>query len=166
MNREDFIKRLISFGSQKAKENGYTEVLRGEDREKGIWGEEFTAFLEKEVGGDCSSTIKWYNPDNGEKDCVEFYFRFNSPCILHRWHCDGYECLVSFEFTNRKLVKTGETYQEDGFFHLKGEQITKFVEDKWRISQIMSWSFDMEEVAKVFEDWKRNLLDLIKDANN
>lgn len=165
MNREDFIKRLITFGSQRAKEIGYTEVLRGEDRQKGVWGENFTKFLEKEAGGDCSSTIKWYNPDK-EKDCIEFYFRFNSPCILRRWYSDGYECLVCFDFTNKKLVNTGETYQEDGYLHKKGEQITEFVEDRWRLSQVMSWNFDKEEVAKVFEEWKRELLDLIKEANN
>ena len=163
MNRETFIKKLILFVSQKAKEIGYTEMLRGEDRQKGIWGEELTAFLEKETGGDCSSTIKWYNPDI--KGCIKFYFRFNSPCISRWWYCDGYECLVDFEFTNKKLVETGSTYQEDGYLHKKGEPIKDFVEDKWRILQIMSWNFDKDEVVDTFEEWKKELLDLLNETN-
>lgn len=165
MTREDFLKKLIDFSSQKAKELGYNEIDRRENRQKGIWDPAFTDFLEKLVGGDCASEIVWWSSD--KKFCyIEFRFRFENPCVAIKWDVDGYECLVEFQFSNRKLVETGEYYNEDSSLHKKGDPVKEFVEDKWRIAQVMMWNLTVKEVEDTFNKWKGEIMNLIEEANN
>lgn len=47
MNRQETIKTLQQIAADIAQEMGYTEMRVGEDRQKGIWGESFTRYLEE-----------------------------------------------------------------------------------------------------------------------
>lgn len=51
MNRQDTIKTLQQIAAEIAQEMGYTEMRIGEDRQKGILGENFTRYLEETYGG-------------------------------------------------------------------------------------------------------------------
>lgn len=57
MNRQETIKTLQQIAADIAQEMGYTEMRVGEDRQKGIWGESFTRYLE-ETYGECTKEIK------------------------------------------------------------------------------------------------------------
>ena len=89
MNRQDTIKILQQIAAEIAQEMGYTEMKIGEDRQKGIWGESFTRYLE-ETYGECTKAIRWFKPDAPKDlafgDNIEFSFRFSYPqvCIDHR----------------------------------------------------------------------------------
>ena len=93
MNRDQAIKTLQLIGAEIAKEMGYTEMVIGEDRQKGIWGENFTRFLEEKYG-DCTKVIKWFKEnkpvDLNYGDNIEFSFRVSSPQLIidHR-NVDG-----------------------------------------------------------------------------
>ena len=47
MNRQETIKTLQQIAAEIAQEMGYTEMRVGEDRQKGVWGEGFTRYLEE-----------------------------------------------------------------------------------------------------------------------
>lgn len=81
MNRDETIKMLRDIGETIAKKYGYTDLLIGEDRQKGIWGERLTAHLEEKYG-ECTQEIKWVDPENNE-NYVQFRFRFANPVISH-----------------------------------------------------------------------------------
>lgn len=82
IGRENCIKKMQKIGAEVAKELGYTEMQVGEDRQKGLWGENLTAYLEKKYG-ECTENIRWYAPEKPE-DYVEFDFRFSDPRITIR----------------------------------------------------------------------------------
>ena len=92
MNRQETIKTLQQIAADIAQEMGYTEMRVGEDRQKGIWGESFTRYLE-ETYGECTKEIKWFKPDAPEDlafgDNIEFSFRFSDPQVCidpeNRW---------------------------------------------------------------------------------
>ena len=46
MDRKETIKTLQNIGAKLAEEYGYYNVIIGEDRQKGFWGEKFTEYLE------------------------------------------------------------------------------------------------------------------------
>lgn len=108
-SREQAIKTLQLIGAEIAKEMGYTEMVIGENRQKGVWGEEFTRFLETEYG-ECTKEIKWFKENKPEElnygDNIEFSFRFADPkLIIDRRKVDG--SLASIElgdFSNRAYV--------------------------------------------------------------
>jgi hypothetical protein len=62
MDRNDTIARLQKIGAEIAQEMGYLEMVVGEDRSQGIWGERLTDYLEKKYGN-CSLEIKWFKKD-------------------------------------------------------------------------------------------------------
>lgn len=91
--RAEFITEVREFAERLAREYKCDEVTVDEDRQKGIWGEGMTAWLEDRCGGDCSTNVKWSGGEvkvigKGEKwECerperqVEMRFRFDSPCV-------------------------------------------------------------------------------------
>lgn len=79
MNREETIQILQKAAEELARKHGYTNLQIGEDRQKGIWGERLTEYLEKTYG-ECTKEIKWCDPDNSN-NYVEFRFRFSDPVI-------------------------------------------------------------------------------------
>lgn len=92
MNRQDVIKELIALTSKLAQEYNCPEYQCGEDRQKGIWGEDFTKYLENTYG-ECTKEFKFtseekfmyrgYKTEDISKPvcCVRFRYRFASPCI-------------------------------------------------------------------------------------
>lgn len=109
MNRQDTIKTLQQIAAEIAQEMGYTEMRVGEDRQKGIWGEGFTRYLE-ETYGECTKEIRWFKPDAPKDlafgDNIEFSFRFSNPqiCIDHL-KTDGTLANVEFSDWNNKLYQ-------------------------------------------------------------
>ena len=79
MTREETIQVLQKAAEHLAREHGYTDIEIGEDRQKGIWGENFTKYLEEKFGS-CTQEIKWRDPEN-RNNYVEFRFRFSDPVI-------------------------------------------------------------------------------------
>lgn len=107
MNRMEAIKTLQQMAASIAYNMGYTEMYIGEERQKGIWGENFTKFLEEKYG-ECTKTIKWFKPefpvDMSYGNNIEFSFRFSNPqiCIDNRV-LDGSLANVEFSDFNTKL---------------------------------------------------------------
>lgn len=77
--RSQVIKDLQTYASQLAEHYGFTEMEIGEDRQKGVWGEGFTSFLEKKYG-ECTKEVRWMDK-NDPGNYVEFRFRFQNPCV-------------------------------------------------------------------------------------
>ena len=79
MTREELIREMQGAAARIAKKYGLNEVKIGEDRQKGIWGEGLTKFLE-ERDGQCTRTITWTNGRDRYPE-VMFDFRFSTPRI-------------------------------------------------------------------------------------
>ena len=79
MTREELIRAMQGAAARVAKKYGLTCMVVGEDRQKGIWGEGFTRFLE-ERDGQCTATITWTDGQNNYPK-VMFDFRFSTPRI-------------------------------------------------------------------------------------
>ena len=89
--RAEFIAKVRMFAETLAREYRCDEVEADEDRQKGIWGEGMTAWLEKRCGGDCSTNVKWtggerkkvseHDKEPRPERQVELRFRFDSPCV-------------------------------------------------------------------------------------
>lgn len=149
MNREQAIKTLKSICSKMAEKYGYTEMVIGEDRQKGIWGTEFTKFLEMSEGGDCSTEIKWMKP-GGEYGYVEFRFRFANPVIAIKFRdSDQKETLASLEFTTKRYVPDGVWKEDRWGIYKKGDTRFKSVEIPCELTEVMMWNL---KVAKPYLD--------------
>lgn len=150
ISRDDFIKSLKSFMIKKAEELNLTVFEQGEDRQKGVWGEKFTEFLEKQVGGDCATTII-IRDENDRRRYLEFRFIFSNPCIAYNWYEGNSQCMVSFEFSNTEYVDSDEVYENDGMFHKKGDKIKKEITVDWKIIQVML--FGAKYSDPVYRKW-------------
>lgn len=128
MNRQDTIKTLQQIAAEIAQEMGYTEMRVGEDRQKGIWGEGFTRYLE-ETYGECTKEIRWFKPDAPKDlafgDNIEFSFRISNPqiCIDH-WETDGTLANVEFSDWNNKLYQEYEK-EKSSMEEQLGRELTK-----------------------------------------
>lgn len=128
MNRQDTIKTLQQIAAEIAQEMGYTEMRVGEDRQKGIWGEGFTRYLE-ETYVECTKEIRWFKPDAPKDlafgDNIEFSFRFSKPqiCIDHR-ETDGALANVEFSDWNNKLYQEYEK-EKSSMEEQLGRELTK-----------------------------------------
>ena len=92
MKREEVIKSLINLTANLAQEYNCTEYQCGEDRQKGIWGEEFTQYLEHTYG-ECTKEFTFssedkfiyrgYQKEDSSKPVrrIRFRYRFANPCI-------------------------------------------------------------------------------------
>lgn len=118
MNRDETITGLKELGAKLAAGYKFQHINKGEDRQKGIWGEALTEQLEKEHGP-CTEEIKWFG-DNPEEAYVKFDFRFSDPRLSVR--LPG-EVFASLELSDYVY----ETKQHDGNF---------------RISEVMAWKED------------------------
>lgn len=128
MNRQDTIKTLQQIAAEIAQEMGYTEMRVGEDRQKGIWGEGFTRYLE-ETYGECTKEIRWFKHDAPKDlafgDNIEFSFRISNPqiCIDHR-ETDGTLANVEFSDWNNKLYQEYEK-EKSSMEEQLGRELTK-----------------------------------------
>lgn len=77
MTREELIKEMRLAGSRIAKKYGLDTMKVGEDRQKGIWGEGLTQYLENKEGP-CDMFVNWTNGVD-KYPCVDFDFRFATP---------------------------------------------------------------------------------------
>ena len=135
-NRSAFIEMLINYATNKANELGYDEVIIGEDRQKGFWGEGFTKYLEK-THGECTKEIEWRKD---KETYIWFRFRFESPCLAFHWEDDAQQgYMIEFEFSDTILISTDRRYDKDGFIHKKGEVIKEFKEAPWYIAEVHLW---------------------------
>ena len=128
MNRQETIKTLQQIAAEIAQEMGYTEMRVGEDRQKGVWGEGFTRYLE-ETYVECTKEIRWFKPDAPKDlafgDNIEFSFRFSKPqiCIDHR-ETDGALANVEFSDWNNKLYQEYEK-EKSSMEEQLGRELTK-----------------------------------------
>jgi len=107
MNRQESIKTLQTIVNRIAQKYGYTEMVAGQDKQKGIWDEAFTNFLEEKYG-DCSTEIKWFKPGD-DYSYVEFRFRFSNPVIAIKFRDDQKrETLASLEFSDHRYIDKTE----------------------------------------------------------
>lgn len=109
MDRNEFVGKVKAFAAALAEEHGCDRLTEGEDRQKGVWGEEATAYLERKVGGDCASTLRYEGGEYDEEtryhkpapECrVTFRFRFSDPCVTV-WLDHG-RTMAELEFTDWK----------------------------------------------------------------
>lgn len=115
MERDEFVKAIQELGAKFAEWFGCDVMSIGEDRQKGIWGETMTRFLEEKHGA-CTEEIKWTkeNEQEGYQTEVEFRFRFANPCLSIRVNTPQKEVLGSLEFSNWNK----ETQNHDGEYKL------------------------------------------------
>lgn len=156
-DRNEAIRVIQTIASQMARKYGYTDMLKGKDRQKGIWGEEFTKFLEKEEKGDCSTVIRWLKPGNTE-DYMEFRYRFSNPVIALRFHSNGAECLASLEFSGHRYVNNGKVYGEDDLLGRKGQPVYEKTEVPWHLCELILFNpTESRQYADEMEAmWKRH----------
>lgn len=111
MNRKETIARLLMMGAEIAEQMGYTQMEIGEDREKGIWGEGFTEFLEKKYG-ECTKIVRWVRKEKQDftyGDMVQFSFRFSNPQLMidHR-KVDGSMAKIELDDFNHEIYQQYE----------------------------------------------------------
>ena len=125
--RAEFIAKVRRFAEHLAREYGCDRVTVDKDRQKGIWGEGVTAWLEERCGGDCSTNIKWnggevkvfdegksYECERPERQ-VELRFRFDSPCVCV--FLDHRKTLAELQFSDSMENDDGE-FEHTGNFVL------------------------------------------------
>lgn len=142
MNREQAIKTLKTIAAKMAKKYGYTEMTIGKDTQKGIWGSEFTKFLEKESGGDCSTEITWRKPGD-EYGYVEFCFRFANPVIAIKFlDKNQRETLANLEFSTKMRYIPDGVYKEEDILgiHKVGDTKFKAFEGPCELTVVMMWN--------------------------
>lgn len=122
-DRKAVIKTLQSVANALAERYGFSTMEVGEDRDKGIWGEKFTEYLE-ERHGECTEKIHWYKDEESKRDAyVEFRFRFASPLIsVHIKGEQNVEIMGNVEFSNYNYE-------------------TKEYDTDFRISECMAWGW-------------------------
>lgn len=146
--RSQVIKDLQTYASQLAEHYGFTEMEIGEDRQKGVWGEGFTSFLEKKYG-ECTKEIHWRDknePDN----YVEFRFRFENPCVCIS--LDGRKTLAECE-VGCSYRKVDEKYERDNVYRPK--QFTAWGEGCLELAQKLKNDIEnitMNMTNKFFDD--------------
>lgn len=84
-SRELVIANMQTYANELAKGFGCDQVKEREDRQKGIWGESMTKFLEKEHG-QCTKEITYYCGEGRKRTEVQFRFRFANPVISLSLH--------------------------------------------------------------------------------
>jgi len=85
--RDELIKLMQLIANELASEFEFDEVNIGEDRQKGIWGEEFTYYLERTYG-ECTKDVTYKSSDKLGR--VNFRFRFVTPCISIKTYDDNH----------------------------------------------------------------------------
>lgn len=139
MNRQQAIRTLQIIAGNFAKRCGYTQMQVSEDRQKGIWGERLTRYLEEKYG-ECTADIKWFKPGN-DKDYVQFRFRFDNPVIsIHFRDETGRETLANLEFTCSRYVDTGKVYEKDEGYYKKGDTKYERVDVPCELNEVMLWN--------------------------
>lgn len=130
MTRDDVINELQQLCSELAKEFGFNEMVVGEDRQKGIWGEKLTEWLEAKYGS-CTKEIRWFS--NDQKSYVEFWFRFASPVLSIRLK-DGAFGSIQIDQKYNPQTKQYEgdfCYREGQIFEEKGVVLFCKLLDSW-----------------------------------
>lgn len=86
ISRDEVIARMKKVAADFAERLGYDILTAGEDRQKGIWGEALTYYLERHRGS-CTEELKWTS--DTKPGSVTFRFRFATPSISIRTYEDG-----------------------------------------------------------------------------
>lgn len=148
-HRTEFIAKVRRFGEHLAREYGCDRVTVDEDRQKGVWGEGMTKWLEERCGGDCSTNIKWdgggmktvgegrsYEREQPERQ-VELRFRFDSPCVSVK---------LDYRKTFAELQFSDSMENDDGKFEHTGHFI---------LHEVIAWGAHggMPLLEKMCEEW-------------
>lgn len=84
ITREVADRFINEIASELAKEYNCKNFFVGEDRQKGIWSEEFTKFLEAQHG-QCTEQIKFTGYNDDYIISVETRYKFSSPAVCIRF---------------------------------------------------------------------------------
>ena len=141
MNKElraEIIKRTQEIGNKLAINYRFTKVSTQEDRQKGIWGEATTEYLEEKYG-ECTTEIRWEHP-NFPNFYVEFDFRFADPRLAVHFG----NIMASVEISDFN----NETKEND---------------DNWKISEYQVWEEGGLEHAHLLTNKLNEMLDGVKE---
>lgn len=158
MKRKEAIKVLQGIACRMAEKYGFTEMTIGKDRQKGIWGEGFTEFLESQHG-DCSTVIRWTRPDKDGGEYVEFRYRFASPVICIKFWEGDRETMANLEFHDYLYKDMGEVYEEDTTFYEMGHPKLTRVDIPMELGEIMLWN------PKVARAYAQEMEEMWDEAN-
>ena len=148
--RAEFIAKVRRFAEHLASESEFDcgRVTVGEDRQKGIWGEGMTKWLEERCGGDCSTNITW---DGGDEKIVSKYdkkptpkrqvnlrFRFDSPCVAVE---------LDYRKTFAELQFSDSVKNDDGEFEHTGN---------FALHEVIAWGYHggMPLLEKLCGEWE------------
>ena len=167
MDREQAIKSLQIVGAEIAKDMGYTEMVIGEDRQKGVWREKFTRLLEAEYG-ECTSDIRWFKKNRPVNlnfgDNVEFKFRFENPKLLidHRKVDGSLASIELSDFSDKAYAAMNKELDT-----LKGDETDKKEEIRNKYKNLIhTGKFKISEIQVFMGDDGKGLeyLDMLRTA--
>ena len=170
MDRQTAIKKLQQIGAKIAEQMGYTEMVVGEDRCKGIWGETLTKHLEEKYG-ECTKEINWFKENKPEDlhygDNISFDFRFANPrlSIDHRKVDGSFASIELSDFSSREYTKYEKAKAALGENPSREEKSA--LEKEWE-ARYRTGNFKVKEI-QVFEgDDNRGMefLQILLDAWN
>ena len=156
MNRKETITMLQEVGSNLALKYGFTDMEIGEDRQKGIWGEKLTAYLEEQFG-ECTKEIKWRSPEN-PNNYVEFRFRFQDPVLALNTFDRGEvkSNLASLEYSDHDADWTHYDELRRKSWDKEDVEPYHFVDyvhtDKYRLSEMQVWGDKGLNYVKEIQD--------------
>ena len=142
---------MLDAGAELARRHGCLHVFDEVDRQKGVWGEHLTRWLEAEYGA-CTEGRVWSSSEAGKGGtsegwadrCVELRWRFASPC-LSVW-VDGRRTFAEVQLTN---MGDGNLADYDG---------------RWRVHEIHCWEGEgtpMEPLIRELLEAVRSRLDAL-----
>lgn len=143
MSRDEFIAKVRAFAVQLAEEHECGECTVDEDRQKGIWGERMTAWLEEKCGGDCSTNVKWtggesrkvadYDKEPRPERMVELRFRFSNPCVSVSLDYRREFAEIEFSDFGEGLTHTGvfELHETHAWGERGGFDLLSHVMEEW-----------------------------------
>lgn len=133
MKRGKAIKALQEIGSDLAMEYGYTEMVIGEDRQKGIWGESLTKALEKEYG-ECTKDITWIK-ESCEKSCeeyIQYRFRFANPCLAIHKKGGAFAEIELSDFNSENKERNGNfKFSQGMIWKEEGIELFTILKERW-----------------------------------
>lgn len=116
-SRDQLIINMYKAAEKLALAHGFTVVTTKEDRQKGIWGEELTKYLENHFGR-CTEEVTWTSQE--KKGKVQLRFRFASPLI----------CIKEYDANGVAVMASAEVSQ----------QYTGNYTGDWTVTETMTWN--------------------------
>ena len=134
-DRHKVVSVVRGIAEKVAKKRNYTQMVIEEDRQKGIWGEELTRYLEKTYG-ECTEEITWY-PEGTDKfgaydPQVKFRFRFSSPVVSIMGDGVSFGSIEISDYDSITKEYNGNYKISEGmFWKAEGQALLQELIDEW-----------------------------------